>query len=254
MKVQRQPRPDPSFRSFLPESMRVLSGSTLKVFAVITMICDHVSLHILQHYRFAMHPFLGENVSLCTVMRIFGRLSFPIFAFLLTEGYRHTSDRRKYGLRLFMFALVSEIPWNLEHCDSVFMPSSQNVFFTLFFGYMGICLADSITDNAEGVPHPALHLILLTAVTVAVNADYGVAGFSFILLLYALGNRPALQAVTGCGVLNSKWIAGLAFFPINMYSGSRGFIRTQFAKLCFYLIYPVHIAVIWIVKKRLSLF
>ena len=83
------------------------------------------------------------------------------------------------------------------------------------------------------------------------GADYGCSGFAFILLLYVLREKKLEQAVIGSGVLSSRWIAGLAFIPINMYNGRRGFIRGKFAKYLFYAIYPIHMLLFYFLKYHL---
>ena len=75
-------------------------------------------------------------------------------------------------------------------------------------------------------------------------------GFGFILLLYCFRNHKILQAVLGCCFLSSRWIGGLAFIPINLYNGKRGFIRGRFLKYAFYAAYPLHIFIIYLIKKH----
>ena len=101
-----------------------LSGSTLKLVAIVTMFIDHFAAVILDRYLIAAGfmqlnqetIFLPENKSLLIiygidmVMRLIGRLGFPLFCFLLIEGYYHTRSKVKYGMRLAMFALISEKP------------------------------------------------------------------------------------------------------------------------------------------------
>ena len=79
-----------------------LSGSTLKVIAVLSMVTDHSAYYLMEH-----------GTLLYEVMRCFGRIAFPVFAFLIAEGFRHTRNRMKYFLQLLGFAVVSEVPWYL---------------------------------------------------------------------------------------------------------------------------------------------
>lgn len=96
-----------------------LNSFQLKCIAVITMIIDHTGA--------VLFP---DNMTL----RYIGRIAFPIFCFLLVEGFFHTRDVRKYMLRLGMFAVISEIPYDLAFRDTVIEFEHQNVFFTLFIG------------------------------------------------------------------------------------------------------------------------
>ena len=113
----------------------------MKMIALITMLIDHTASVLLRQIEAADVPFVQVGkyaLTLYTLCRLIGRFAFPIYAFLITEGYKYTHDRKKYGISLFVFALISEIPWNLEHTGDLFW-SRQNVFFTLFTGYLGIC-------------------------------------------------------------------------------------------------------------------
>ena len=124
----------------IPQKYKVFSGSALKMIAVVTMLIDHVGHILLSQYPLAVDVWceIGEEqISLYWIFRTIGRTAFPIYCFLLTEGYIHTHDRKKYGLNLLVFALISEIPWNLEHVGKIAYPDKQNVFFTLFLGYIG---------------------------------------------------------------------------------------------------------------------
>lgn len=94
----------------------------------------------------------------------------------------------------------------------------------------------------------ALSLIGLFVISFFLKADYGYIGFGFILMLYALRNSRLIQALVGCCILPSHVIAGLAFVPLSMYNGKRGFIKGTLAKYLFYIYYPLHLFVIYIMR------
>lgn len=118
-----------------------LSGSTLKIIAIIAMAIDHFAASIIL-YGILMqeHPvFLGHPISMAIpwwniyqVMRFIGRIGFPIFCFLLIEGFFHTSSKKKYAIRLFLFALLSEFPFDYALFDSPVNLGYQNVFLLCF--------------------------------------------------------------------------------------------------------------------------
>lgn len=230
-----------------PERFRILSGSALKIIALFTMFIDHTASILLRNLDFAVTPFceiFGKKISIYFLCRLVGRISFPIYAFLITEGYIHTSNKKRYGINLLIFAIISELPWNLEHTGTLHC-SNQNVFFTLFFGYVGICAADRyINDNK----HLILSLFGLLALSLIFNADYGSYGFAFIVFLYISRNQKVIQAVIGSCFLPSRWKSGLAFIPINMYNGKRGFIKGKIFKYTFYLAYPLHMIILFVIK------
>ena len=230
----------------IPKKYKILSGSVLKCIALFTMIVDHVGLHLLRNSGIVLLYTSAGPLELFTLMRKVGRLAFPIYCFLLVEGFLHTHDRRKYGLNLLAFALISEIPWNLEHTGALYCPS-QNVFFTLFLGYAGMCCIEELKERPL---EQLISLIALVVVAMNLKADYGIGGFAFILVMYLLREQKILQAVVGTCIESGGWAAGLAFIPINLYNGQRGFIKGKVMKYLFYAAYPVHIMIIYLMKKK----
>ena len=229
----------------IPEKFRFLSSSGLKVIAVITMLIDHVASVFLKKNQILLLQIAGKELTLYYLMRMIGRLAFPIFAFLLAEGFHYTSDRKKYGIRLFVFALISEIPWNLEHTGKLFY-SSQNVFFTLLLGYLGLYLIEKMKTSPNKTKE-IIWLFALLLISIVLRSDYGGTGFCFILLMGLLRNYPVFRAATGACLLPSKWQAGVAFIPIAFYNGKRGFI-----KILFYAIYPLHMLILYLIKKSMG--
>lgn len=187
-----------------------LTNSTLKIIAAAAMLADHIA-------AFLLIP-QGFSGPLITVMRLIGRISFPIYAYLIGEGYLHTSDRKKYGASLLIFALISEIPWNLANSGSIFY-EKQNIFFTLFLGYLGICLFER--HKADAVICTVYQAVMLAA-SLILKADYGPLGYALIMLLYIL--------------------------PIHSFNMKRGFINTQFLKYAFYAFYPVHLLALYFIR------
>lgn len=132
-----------------------ISGSTIKIIAVAAMLIDHVAAALLTRILIqrglfeivalgdagAIVQWLGENGSLymtMNVMRLVGRLGFPIFCFLLVEGFQKTRNVKKYALRLGLFALISEIPFDLACSGTVLEFGYQNVYFTLLLGILAL--------------------------------------------------------------------------------------------------------------------
>ena len=120
------------------------AGSTLKLFAIITMLIDHTGAAVvgtiitLGNYRTADYELYGTLSTLYRLMRGIGRLAFPVFCFLLVEGFFHTRSVRKYCERLFLFALISEFPFDFALKPSAVFWNKQNVYFTLLISL--ICL------------------------------------------------------------------------------------------------------------------
>ena len=162
---------------------KVLSGSMLKIIAAVAMVFDQAALLLGPEIPLLSHSFfslLGKDISIYFIMRLIGRLAFPIYCFLSAEGLAHTQNRKKHLLGLLVFALVSEIPFNLMHCGKILYFGRQNIFFTLLLG--GI-LGEIYDSDKEGFKKAILLLCVLVAAMFG-KVDYGMAGVALILVLY----------------------------------------------------------------------
>ena len=232
----------------LPERFHIISGSALKVIAVICMLIDHTA-QLIYTQPINLFTFFGRTVTLYGMMRLIGRIAFPIFAFLIVEGCRYTRNRVRYGAALLIFALLSEIPWDLFHFGVWFSMSKQNVFFTLFLWYLGICAYEGFKNR--WFLRVSTMLVLLIG-SYFLHADYSASGFCFIILMYALHDNELLRNVIGTIALSSQWKAGLAFVPLAFYNGKRGFIKGPVLKYAFYLVYPLQFLVLWFIRMQLG--
>ena len=235
-----------------PKRYRHLSGSALKVIAVISMLIDHIAAHVLIYNpRVTTLLFtVGKiEVTWYFVLRTIGRLAFPIFCFLLVEGFMYTRNRKRYGISLALFALASEVPFDLVRSLTPYDPTYQNVFFTLLLGYLSLCAFEYFADR------PALQatcVIGLALGSMGLLCDYGPRGYALILILYFLRQNAVAKTALGCCVTTATWRAGLAFIPINFYNGTRGFIKGPVLKFAFYAFYPVHLFILWRVRLQLG--
>lgn len=228
-----------------------ISGSWLKLIACVSMLIDHTASHVFRGMDWAYYVFfqIGHHeITPYFIMRsVIGRWAFPIFAFLIVEGFLHTHDRKKYGMNLLVFALISEIPCNLVHANKFFY-SGQNVFFTLLLGYLGLCVIERYKEDFKNL---AKYLVPLFVASIVLRSDYGCAGFGFILMLYLLRYNKLLMSIVGTGALPSTLFSGMAFIPIWFYNGERGFVRGKVWKYAFYAFYPVHLLVLYFVKLHI---
>ena len=227
-----------------PAKVRILSGSMLKLIAVLTMIIDHIASHLVNR-QFVLISFGGFDITLYGLMRGIGRWAFPLFVFLMIEGFLHTRSRLRYGISLGLFALISEIPWSLVHSGTWFF-GGQNVFFTLFFGYLGLC----VLENIKKLPVlKCALLIALAMLTSVLWTDFAPHGFAFIILLYLVREHEIARPMTGF-LLNNKWWVMPSFLIMSLYNGKRGFIKGGVLKYAFYAIYPLHLLVIYFIKYQ----
>ena len=236
-----------------PERYQVLTGSALKVIAIISMFIDHFSHYILPYYPHAtdtLWTFGSTSVTWPVVGTTIGRIAFPIFSFLLVEGFVYTKDRVRYGLNLFAFALISEIPFDLERKLQVVDPTYQNVFWTLFLSYLGLCALEYMKDAPA---KRAVVVIGLALVSMGILCDYGPRGYAMVMMLYALRHKALEKTVIGSCITLATWRAGLAFIPINLYNGKRGFIKGPILKYAFYVFYPAHLLFIYWLRMQMGI-
>lgn len=204
----------------------------LKGIAYLAMLLDHIGAVLL------------PNVGL----RIIGRLAFPIFCFLLVEGTDHTKDPRRYGLRLLISAVISEVPYDLLFYGGLSW-AGQNVMVTLLLGYGMVRLMDRVPKDWMKVPVIAI-FALAAGLT---KSDYGPWGI-LIIAMFALtrgrgaGLRTMLLAVI-CWVMSDAKIqlsGVLAMVPINLYNGRKA-VSGRALQWAFYLFYPVHMLALWLI-------
>lgn len=235
--------------TIIPEKYHILSGSALKLLAMICMVIDHIAAYLIPGDTTVIMQVFGHTLTLYRFMRLVGRIAFPIFAFLLVEGFKHTHDRKKYGMRLLLFALLSEIPWDLASAGRTNW-GTQNIFFTLFLGYLAMCVLDGFYQDSTEMDRirKTCCLVGLLAVSIFFRVDYGCSGLGFILMMYLLRKEPVFRAILSCCILSSRWRAGLSAIPISLYNGKRGFIQGKPLQMAFYAVYPLHLLVLYVIR------
>ena len=188
-----------------------LSGSALKVIAVLSMVADHSAYYLMEH-----------GTLLYEVMRCFGRIAFPVFAFLIAEGFRYTRNRMKYFLLLLGFAVVSEVPWYLLNGAD----GTHNVLFTLALGVLALAAMEAFKKDG----------ILCGAVILSIACFATWSGEDYEW-------RRKAQLFCAFPLMMHYGIVGalLACLVISSYDGTRGFIYGKVAKYGFYAFYPVHL-------------
>lgn len=210
----------------------------LKAVALASMIIDHYGA-IFQS---------GVNI-----YRIIGRIAFPVYCFLLVEGYFHTSDVKKYGKRLLLFAAVSEVPFDLAFFGKVGFVH-QNIFFTLFIGLAAIYLI----DNKEGKYSLNKSLVIGAAgiLAMVLSVDYSIMGVIYILSFYFTRNFPRKKQLLYMAVimLFTNFMSSplqqfslLALPLIYFYNGEPG-PKNKFLQIMFYAAYPLHLLLFYLIN------
>lgn len=210
-----------------------LDSFALKCIALLTMLIDHVGA--------ILYPDI-------MILRIIGRISFPIYAFLVAEGFFHTKNVKKYMQRLLVFAIVSEIPFDLALTGKILEFGHQNVFFTLFAGLGLLELYSRQTSMAERI----ICILVITTCGDLFQSDYGAWGILMIFCFYAFREKRWLKLalVSAINVFAFGWIQSYAVFaciPIALYNGKKG----AGMKYVFYSIYPLHLLLLYMIKQAM---
>lgn len=233
----------------VPQTQRpAFSGTALKRLALCSMLLDHLGASCLEAGVFSRPgPIPGPLLTLDVCLRWAGRLAFPLYCFLLVEGFLHTHSLRQYAGRMLAFALVSELPFDLAFFHTPFYQGHQNVYWTLFFGLCALgCLRHCGERSAPGI-FSALALAVLAEL---LRTDYGAIGVLLIVVLYITRASRPLQCLFGAVAVCYELPAPLAFLPVSLYNGQRGRC-SRAEQWAFYLFYPAHLALLAAVTSLL---
>ena len=226
-----------------------LSGSTLKIIALIIMLIDHIGAVIV--VRTMSTPGFDHDFwnSLYWPLRYIGRLAFPIFCFLLVEGFCHTSNVKKYFSGMVLFAIISEIPFDLALTGNLVDFRFQNVFWELAIGILAMIALRYIEKNEfTYVLQIVLRLAVIAVFALGAEAlqfDYGMYGIISIVALYVFRYNKLLQLLVGAVSFCWEQVAPLAFLLIALYNGKRG----RKIKYAFYIFYPAHLLLLYIIAR-----
>lgn len=229
-----------------------LSGSTLKIIALVVMFIDHVGAVIVQ--RMMKMPGVDHDFwsSLYWPLRYVGRLAFPIFCFLLVEGFIHSSNVKKYLTRMLVYALISEIPFNLGISGKLIDLKYQNVFWELALGIVAMMILKKLEErNDNYMIRVILRLTVIGFFAMGaevLNLDYGMYGIVSIVALYAFRQNKVFQILVGAISFCWEVVAPFAFVIIAFYNGKRG----RNIKYAFYVFYPAHLLFLYFIARILG--
>ncbi|MEE1393072.1 MAG: TraX family protein [Negativibacillus sp.] len=240
-----------------------ISAAVLHILAMVLMLMDHLWATLLP----------AQDWLTCA-----GRVAFPIFAFMSVEGYFHTHNFKKYAQRMLLFAVLSEIPFDLMYGGTWFYPVHQNVIWTLLMGLLGIHLMETVRKKQK----PWVYVLVSAGVVAAGGilgtlcmVDYYGVGVLTVFIFYffrgrkwwcLLGQLLALywvnvQMLGGLmypiqlfGMefeLCQQGLALLALLPIWLYRGRQGYHSKPFQYAC-YAFYPVHMLILVLVQNCIN--
>ncbi len=232
-----------------------LNAYQIKLIAMVAMLLDHLA-HIV-----VLLP-LTQNATIATIMNIIGRITMPIMCFFIAQGYHHTKNLKKYFARLFVFTIISQVPYYLFGVENVhtnlwdfikYNVFHLNVIYTLFMGLLALTIAKSninIIFKAVGV---------VVAVYATYYSDWRIYGVIWVLIFGVFYGDFTKQAIAfsivsiiRCYVYHTNSIYSfalqlctlLAIPVLYLYNGERG----RKSKYGFYIFYPLHLLILAIIR------
>ena len=229
-----------------------MNRNTLKYIALIAMLCDHIAI-----------AFVGMDNTIGVTMRVFGRLTAPIMCYFIVEGFMYTRSKKKYALRLLIFALVSQVPFSYLLTGRL-LTTKLNMIFTLFFCFL-------ILLSLEKIENRLLRIIAVFGlVYLCTYCDWGMMAPLWVIIfavfrddkrkmsifytlscLFWVIRCVSLEVSDGDMWYNALWQAGsvLALPLLISYNGESG-KSSKFSKWFFYWFYPIHILIIAVIYRN----
>ena len=239
-----------------------ITADGLKLFACIAMLIQTIGvaviekglIHLDQYTQDSLNQAMAQDSRLMTlagigsIMQLIGGMAIPVFTFLLVEGFRNTSDYKKYLLLMVLTAVISEIPYDLAVGGKIMDWSSQNAMVT-----MSICLIMlkclDIFKDGSGFTGGLVRMLIVLAAVIWVSlfrAEYGLCMVLLAAVFYVFYTQNVLKTVLGC-IISLMYITGpLSFYGIWCYNGER---KDRINKYVYYAFYPVHLLVLGVIAK-----
>ena len=227
-----------------------MSSFLLKIIACFTMLLCHI-------------PFVYPQYSVPLIY--IGKISFPLYAFLISEGYVHTRNFSKYLTRLIVFGVISQIPAYLLFVGKSFNGLYLNIFFTLALGLLGIRIYDKIKSKYISIPL----IILLAVIAELFKFDYGAFGVLMIVCFYVFKRNKLNMVLSQMFLMFILYMKKMSYYTFSLfnlqyilfqllfsvislaiiltYNGKKGKSSSRI-KLMFYCFYPVHLIILDLLK------
>lgn len=239
-----------------------VTANGLKNFACIIMLLQTIGITVVQNGLIHLEQYTQESLSAAmeadsnlvmlagigSVLQLLGGIALPIFAFMLVEGFKNTSDYKKYLLSIAVFAVISEIPYDLAVSMKLWDLSSQNALFTMAVCLLMLYFLDMIKEKEGFVVHLLQILIVACAVlwVTILRAQYGLCLVLLTAVFYLFYTRNVLKTVLGV-IVSLLYVTGpLAFYGIWCYNEQR---RDKVSKYVYYAFYPMHLFILGLIVK-----
>lgn len=241
-----------------------ITADGLKIFACITMLIQTIGIVIVekglirldQYTAASLDQAMAQDSRLMTlagigsIMQLIGGMAIPVFAFLLVEGFRNTSNYKKYLLLVLGTALISEIPYDFAMSGKWFDPSSQNAMMAVCISLIMLNCLDMLKGLAGFLGKLCRFLIVVAAVlwVSLLRMEYGLCMVLLTAVFYLFYAKNVLKTVLGA-LLSLMYVTGpLAFYGIWCYNGKR---KDRVPKYVFYAFYPMQFLILGLIAKGL---
>ncbi len=227
------------------DKIKILSGAQLKYIAFLSMLIDHTN-------KALIYPILNEGIlqHISNLFDIIGRIAFPLFAFFVVEGFFKTRNRKKYLTNLLIFAVISEVPFDMFLTSTFFNMRANNVLFTLALSLITIWIIDILKDKLENKPPILWYLVSVVVIIISCfismqfGLDYEHHSIIIVYLFYIFYNKPVVGcALAYLSIITEVWSI-LGFGLVLTYNGERG----KQNKIINYWFYPVHLLILGILR------
>lgn len=227
---------------------KVLNSNSLKIIAILAMILDHVAI-----------AFMSLTNPFYYILRIVGRITAPIMFYCLANGFFYTKNKFKYGTRLLLFAVVSQVPYSLFAKGKIFVYDDYNVLFTLFLAFMFLY---SLYDVKKYIIK-IFYLILVCSLSLF--CEYGLFGIVLVWMFYMFRDSKyktllysllcflyliIMTMIEGSIIYFVIFMGLFLVVPLlNMDSGKKGKLNLKYL---FYIFYPAHLIVLYLIVLLVS--
>ena len=227
---------------------QVLNSNSLKIIAILAMVLDHVAI-----------AFISLTNPFYYVLRIIGRLTAPLMFYCLANGFFYTRNKFKYGARLLLFAIISQVPYSLFAKEKIFIYDDYNVIFTLFLSFIFLYGFYDVKNTISKI------LLLVLSCSLSLLCEYGLFGISLVWMFYMFRDSKykTLMYTLLCFlylIIMTIIERSIIFFVIftglflsvplfNMDSGKKGKWNLKYL---FYIFYPAHLIVFYLIGLLVS--
>lgn len=239
-----------------------VTSTNLKIYGCVTMLLYAISMTVVQRGMLHMDQYTTEAfsqllkddpgmmivASWASVLQLLGGLAVPVFAFTLVEGFLHTRSCKRYLLRMLVFAVISEVPYDFAISGKAWDLSSQNTLFTLVVCLVMLYGLKVFSQKKGALPRIAQLLIVLAAMfwSGVIKSNFGLCMVLLTAVYYLLYEKKGLRLMLGCAISVLYVTGPISTYVLWQYNGELGKAKGNY-KYIFYALYPVHLLVLGLI-------